>query len=98
MLYNLHVTAVSSPTNFELVKGLGADEIWDYAKGASGLVDDFSNKKFDIIFDVIGGELLDSSAKVLVDGGVITHIMNRGTNGADGIKIFIILSITYHYY
>ena len=89
LLYNLHVTAVSSPNNFELVNQLGADEIWDYAKGAAGLIDDYSNKKFDIIFDVIGGELLDASAKVLVDGGVITHIMNRGTNGADGINIII---------
>jgi NADPH:quinone reductase-like Zn-dependent oxidoreductase len=77
LLYNLHVTAVSSPSNFELVKKLGADEVWDYAGGGSGLEADFSNKKFDIVFDVIGGELLDSSAKVLVDGGVITHIMNR---------------------
>lgn len=83
LLYNLHVTAVSSPSNFELVKNLGADEIWDYAGGASGLETDFANNKFDIVFDVIGGDLLDASSKVLVDGGIITHILNRGTNGAD---------------
>jgi len=83
VIYNLHVTAVSSKENFELVKSLGADEVWDYANGAIGLERDFQDRKFDIIFDVIGGDLLDSSAKVLVEGGVITHIMNRGTNGAD---------------
>ena len=83
IVYNLHVTAVSSSHNFELVKNLGADEVWDYANGAAGLESDFQSRKFDIVFDVIGGDLLDASAKVLVDGGVITHIMNRGTNGAD---------------
>ena len=65
------------------IKSLGADEVWDYANGAVGLERDFQDRKFDIVFDVIGGELLDSSVKLLVDGGVITHIMNRGTNGAD---------------
>ena len=83
LLYNLHVTAVSSARNAELVRALGADEVWDYAAGSAGLEADFSSRRFDIVFDVIGGDFLDASAKVLVEGGIITHIMNRGTNGAD---------------
>ena len=40
--------------------------------------------QFDIVFDVIGGELLDAAAgSALKAGGIVTHIMNRGTAGAD---------------
>jgi len=83
LVYSLHVTAASSVKNAELVKSLGADEVWDYSAGPAGLEATYGSAPFDIIFDVVGGELLDASAKVLAAGGVITHIMNRGTNGAD---------------
>jgi len=69
------------------VRSLGADEVWDYSTGAAGLEASFGGEggnKFDIVFDVIGGELLDAAAtKCLKEGGVVTHIMNRGTNGGD---------------
>jgi len=83
VLFGLHVTAVSSARHADFVRELGADEVWDYAGGAAGLEAAFSSSPFDIVFDVIGGDLLDASAKVLAKGGVITHIQNRGTNGAD---------------
>ena len=85
LLFNLHVTAASSAGNADLVRGLGADEVWDYSTGAAGLESTFADNKFDIVFDVIGGELLDASAKVLKEGGIITHIMNRGTGGKDKV-------------
>ena len=83
IMFNLHVTAVCGARNSSLCTSLGADTTWDYAPGADGLVASFSDNKFDIVFDVIGGDLLDASAKVLKEGGIITHVMNRGTNGKD---------------
>lgn len=82
-LYGLHVTAVCSSRHSEYMTSLGADELWDYSLGVEHLNATFKDRLFDIIFDVIGGDLLDTSAKVLAPGGVITHIMNRGTGGAD---------------
>lgn len=85
LLYNLHVTAASSAKNADLVTSLGADEVWYYSAGPAGLEETYGSAPFDIVFDVVGGELLDASAKTLVQGGVITHIMNRGTQGADKV-------------
>ena len=84
--FNLHVTAVTAvcgARNSSLCTSLGSGTTWDYTPGADGLVASFSDNQFGIVFDVIGGDLLDASAMVLKEGGIITHFMNRGTNGKD---------------
>ena len=81
VLHGLHVTAVSSPAYADVVASLGADTVWDYTAGGA-LDAAFADAPFDIVFDVIGGALLDASAKVLKAGGVITHIQNRGSGDA----------------
>jgi len=83
VLFGLHVTAVSSAGKAAWVKTLGADEVVDYGLGLEASLAPFAAddaKKFDIILDVTGGEWLDHAAKsVLKAGGVITHVMNRGS-------------------
>jgi len=81
-VFGLHVTGVSSAKHADLVKSLGADEVWDYKEGPEGLKATFSSNKFDIIFDVIGGELLDAAVTVLKSEGYITHIRNKGSGDA----------------
>ena len=48
--FGLHVTATSSPSNFDFLKGLGADEVLDYKS------QEFLNLEsdFDIIYDTVG--------------------------------------------
>ena len=62
------------------VRSLGADEVWDYADGPESLK---ALPPFDLVFDPIGGSLLDSAVAALRPGGVVTHIRNRDTAGAD---------------
>ena len=77
-IFDLQVVALSSPANADFVKSLGADTVCDYADVES-LVQQFSGSKFDIVFDVIGGALLDTCAsQLLAPGGVLTHVRNRG--------------------
>jgi NADPH:quinone reductase-like Zn-dependent oxidoreductase len=85
--HGMHVTAVCSAKQSEFVKSLGADETWDYKLGIDNLKATYSaaEKQFDVVFDVIGEELLAAamSGGILKSGGVVTHIMNRGSKGAD---------------
>lgn len=83
VVFSLHVTAASSARNAELVRRLGADEVWDYSANAEGLKVAFATNKFDIVIDTVGGELLAAAFDVLAPGGCVSHIMNRGSGGAD---------------
>ena len=64
------VAATCGPSNVEFVRGLGADLAIDYTKG------DFSTaiKDYDLVFDLMGGDVRYHSFPVLRSGGVITHI------------------------
>lgn len=79
VLFDLQVVALSSPASAEFVKSLGADAVCDYAD-VEGLVKRYASaSKFDILLDVIGGALLDTTAsQLLAPGGVLTHVRNRG--------------------
>jgi NADPH:quinone reductase-like Zn-dependent oxidoreductase len=56
-----HVTAVCGADSFDLVRGLGADELVDYK------TTDFTQgaAKFDVIFDCVGNAPADKCAKIL---------------------------------
>lgn len=64
--YGAVVTGVSSTTNLELVKLIGADKVIDYTK------EDFtkSNSKYDIIFDTVGKSSFSASKKALTKNGI----------------------------
>lgn len=80
----LHVTALASAPHAAWMRALGADIVVDYAPGAAAALATFTALeavKFDIIFDVLGGETLDfAAAHCLKAGGIITHVQNRGSD------------------
>lgn len=59
------VTAVCSTANVELVKSLGADQVFDYRK------EDFTEKaeRYDLIFDAVGKQSKSNCKKVLASSG-----------------------------
>jgi NADPH:quinone reductase-like Zn-dependent oxidoreductase len=81
--YKLHVTTVASKKHHAWLKSLGADEVVDYSAGVEQCLDPFTDNKFDAIVDVIGGEMLDTAtAKCLKEGGIVSEIMNRGSQAS----------------
>jgi NADPH:quinone reductase-like Zn-dependent oxidoreductase len=65
-----HVATTAGPANAEFVRGLGADVAIDYT------TTDFATaiKDYDLVFDLMGGDVRYRSFAVLKPGGVITHI------------------------
>eukprot|EP01035_Chromulina_nebulosa_P035030 gene35029-47069_t len=61
------VTAVTSAGNAELLRGLGADHVIDYAK------EDFakSGKRYDVIFECVGNAPFERVAGALKPGGAL---------------------------
>jgi NADPH:quinone reductase-like Zn-dependent oxidoreductase len=86
-LRGLHVVGVCSGEHAELVRSFGADETFDHtAGGAAALRDRYGANeatKFDLLFDVLGGELLEVAAEHLVKAsGAVLHVRNAGLDDA----------------
>jgi NADPH:quinone reductase-like Zn-dependent oxidoreductase len=60
-----HVTSTASPRNFDFVRQLGAEDVIDYK------ADYFADnaRRFDVVFDVVGGSTLERSWTLLKPGG-----------------------------
>jgi NADPH:quinone reductase-like Zn-dependent oxidoreductase len=71
-----YVATTVSTKNIEVVKTLGADKVIDYT--AQQFEDEISD--YDLVFDMIGGDTLDRSFKVLKKGGTMISI--KGQDGA----------------
>jgi 2-desacetyl-2-hydroxyethyl bacteriochlorophyllide A dehydrogenase len=71
-----YVATTVSANNIEVVRTLGADKVIDYT--SQRFEDEISD--YDLVFDMIGGETLDRSFKVLKKGGKIISI--KGQDGA----------------
>ncbi|NQV42630.1 MAG: NADP-dependent oxidoreductase [Candidatus Marinimicrobia bacterium] len=71
------VATTTSATNIELVKSLGADLVIDYKtqKFEEALSD------YDLVIDMMGGETLERSFKVLKKGGRLVSIKGEDSNG-----------------
>lgn len=68
------VTATCSPRNFELVRGLGADEVVDYRTTDWGT--ELAGRNFDVVYDCIGGRAhWVGATKVLKPGGQFVTIV-----------------------
>lgn len=61
------VTGVTSASNADLVRRLGADRVIDYA------IDDVTNvaERFDVVFDAVGNLSIASGRRLLRDGGAL---------------------------
>lgn len=71
-----YVASTTSTTNVKMVKKLGADEVIDYKKqNFEELLSDY-----DLVIDMMGGEILEKSFKVLKKGGTLVSIKGQDTN------------------
>ncbi len=73
-----HVVGVCSAGNVEFVRGLGADEVVDYAH------DDFTRRddRFDVVFDAAGASSFIAARRVLTETGCY---LNTGGNAAAAV-------------
>lgn len=78
----VHVTAVTSTANVELVESLGADRVIDYTR------EDFTADRamYDVIFDNIENRELSELRRALKPNG--TLVLNSGT-GASGMRMLV---------
>lgn len=76
-----HVTAVTGPGNLELVRGLGADEVFDYTR------DDLTRRgqRYDVIYDVGANRALSYLRRLVTADGVIVL---AGADKRGGLAIF----------
>ena len=71
--FGAHVATTCSARNAELVRDLGADIVIDYnTQEFEDVVSDYG-----IVFDMVGGETLNRSFKVLKKGGVLVSIKGQ---------------------
>ena len=75
--FGAHVATTCSPRNADLVRDLGADVVIDYHSQAF----DEELSDYDIVFDMLGGETLNRSFKVLKKGGTLVSIKGQDTGG-----------------
>ncbi|KAH8655907.1 alcohol dehydrogenase [Xylariales sp. PMI_506] len=70
------ITGVGSMDKVKKVKALGAKEVVNYRKESlvEGVMRVTNNRGVDVVFDGIGGDILQSSIKCLVDGGRVASI------------------------
>jgi NADPH:quinone reductase-like Zn-dependent oxidoreductase len=72
-----YVIGTASAAKHDFVRSLGADEVIDYRN------EDFTSiEQVDVVFDLIGGDYAERSAKVLKPGGVLVSII-PGNPGFD---------------
>jgi NADPH:quinone reductase-like Zn-dependent oxidoreductase len=76
-----HVTALTSTRNFDLVRGLGPDEVIDYTQ------EDFTRRgeRYDAIFDVAANRSLSDLRRVLRPGGTLVLV---GADKRGGVALF----------
>lgn len=81
------VIATASERNIAFLRGLGADEVIDYTK------ERFEEKveKVDLVLDLVGGETLDRSWKVLQPTGLLVTIVKPISAHADHKGLFFIV-------
>lgn len=68
--FGAHVTAVTSTTNVDLVRSIGADDVVDYTK------EDFTQgaQRFDVILDTIGNHRLSHVKRALAPDGIFVAV------------------------
>ena len=79
--FGAHVTGVCSTRNVELVRSIGADQVFDYKK------EDFveSGQKFDLILDNVGNRDLSDLKRVMTPDGVAVLIGGGGPDAGNWV-------------
>jgi NADPH:quinone reductase-like Zn-dependent oxidoreductase len=67
-----HVLATASARNTDFLHGLGADQIIDYA---ASRFEDVAHE-VDVVFDLVGGDTLTRSWRVVREGGVVVSVVS----------------------
>jgi len=75
--FGAYVAATTSTKNADLVRSLGADMVIDYK--TRKFEDELSG--YDLVIDMLGGEALANSFKVLKKGGAVISIKGQDTDG-----------------
>ena len=75
--FGAFVATTTSAKNAQLVKDLGADVVIDYK--TQNFEDELSD--YDLVFDMLGGDTLVRSFKVLKKGGKMVSIKGQDTDG-----------------
>lgn len=75
--FGAYVATTTSAKNTDLVKSLGADLVIDYK--TSKFEDELSD--YDLVLDMMGGEIMANSFKVLKKGGALISIKGQDTDG-----------------
>ena len=65
----VHVIGTASPANAESARGFGAHEVLDHANGRFEGIDEV-----DLVFDTVGGELLEHSTALVRKGGRLVSV------------------------
>jgi len=73
--FGAYVATTTSSKNAELVKSLGADVVIDYK--TQNFQDEL--RDYDLVFDMLGGDTLSESFKVLKKGGTLVSIKGQDT-------------------
>src|SRR6185312_6598953 len=68
--YGAKVAGVCGPRNVEMVRSIGADEVFDYR------AEDFtrSSQRYDLMLDIAGGRPIGACRKVLEDKGTLVAV------------------------
>ena len=84
------VTAVCSGANADFVRGLGAEEVIDYAR------DDFTQRddRFDVVFDVAGTSSFEAAKRVLTPFGCYLNTLGTMTAAATTVVSAVIARLT----
>lgn len=75
--FGAYVATTTSAKNAELVKSLGADVVIDYK--TQQFQDEL--RDYDLVFDMLGGDTMNESFKVLRKGGRLVSIKGQDTDG-----------------
>jgi NADPH:quinone reductase-like Zn-dependent oxidoreductase len=84
--FGAEVSGVCSTTNLELVKSLGADQVFDYTK------EDFTQngETYDVIFDAVGKLSSSQAKKALKKTGMYLNV-HTASDGADKLENLLFL-------
>lgn len=76
----IHVVALASSKNFDLLKSLGAKEVIDYHNSKWGL----GVKDIDLVFDTVGGQVLSKCWDIVKPDGIIVTVADPAPPWAFG--------------